>query len=177
MRVARIDALATLTMSGAKGIVYSVVARNATILAEYNPIQGNISQTVIDLLSKIQLAEGQRSSYTVQEFEIHILSKDGLNFVCVASSVRRMLKGEIGKILFLLYPIVTNRTVWCLVLRKRLSSRVWCAGVWTSTAVCLLERLPRQIFRCPQRCGSHRVGVRTRRRVCPCARRKSGALL
>lgn len=73
-------------------IVYALVARNATILAESSApgIQGNVATVSFSLIDKIRTgsednkAGDSRASYALERHAFHLLRSKGFTFLCVA---------------------------------------------------------------------------------------------
>lgn len=68
-------------------ILYAVIANGPVVLAEYSAVQGNASLVAIQLLEKLKVEEGTRSSYTVDSHAFHILVSGGLIYVAMAEQV------------------------------------------------------------------------------------------
>jgi vesicle-associated membrane protein 7 len=74
-------------------ILYGFVARQNVVLAECSApgVQGNVATVAVTLLDKLQSPDhetstsgGERTSYSLESHVFHLLSADGLTFLCVA---------------------------------------------------------------------------------------------
>lgn len=65
-------------------IIYSVVARERVILAEFATCVGNFATITRILLEKISASPGQRKSYTYDNYVFHYVTSSGLTYVCLA---------------------------------------------------------------------------------------------
>jgi len=65
-------------------IVFSLVARNSTVLAEKSLTVGNFEEVARQMLNKISPQPGNRSSYAYEQNLIHYLTDDTLTFLCIA---------------------------------------------------------------------------------------------
>lgn len=72
-------------------ILYVLVARGSTILAEYTTTSGNFPQVTRTILTKIK-PQDSKMSYVYDDFVFHYLVEDGLIFLCMCdeSSKRRI---------------------------------------------------------------------------------------
>jgi len=64
-------------------IVYALVARGRTVLAEFTSQRGNFSTVTRALLSKIPAADG-RMSYVCDDHVFHYQVADGITYLCMA---------------------------------------------------------------------------------------------
>ncbi|DBB02583.1 TPA: hypothetical protein ACH3X3_011563 [Trebouxia sp. C0006] len=64
-------------------ILYSVVARQTVVLAEFSVVQGNANLVAHRILDKLP-SEDSRVSYTQELYVFHVLVHSGLAFVCMA---------------------------------------------------------------------------------------------
>ncbi|DBA72146.1 TPA: hypothetical protein ACH3X2_010868 [Trebouxia sp. C0005] len=64
-------------------ILYSVVARQTVVLAEFSLVQGNANLVAHRILDKLP-SEDSRVSYTQERHVFHVLVHHGLAFVCMA---------------------------------------------------------------------------------------------
>lgn len=64
-------------------ILYSVVARQTVVLAEFSTVTGNANLVAHRILEKLP-AEDSRVSYTQERHVFHVLVTHGLAFVCMA---------------------------------------------------------------------------------------------
>jgi vesicle-associated membrane protein 7 len=66
-------------------LIYGVVARERTLLAEFSFFAGNFSTVTRILLEKISpTPNGQRKSYTYDNYVFHYITSSGLTYVCLA---------------------------------------------------------------------------------------------
>jgi vesicle-associated membrane protein 7 len=65
-------------------IIYCVVAREKVILTEYTSFAGNFATVTRILLEKISPTNGQRKSYTYDNYVFHYITSSGLTYVCLA---------------------------------------------------------------------------------------------
>ena len=70
--------------SGKPQVIYCVVARERTILAEFACCVGNFATITRILLEKISPNPGQRKSYTYDNHVFHFVTSAGMTFVCLA---------------------------------------------------------------------------------------------
>ena len=66
-------------------IVYALIARGRTVLAEFTSRHGNFSTVTRALLSKIPAADG-RMSYVCDDHVFHYAVHDGITYLCMADS-------------------------------------------------------------------------------------------
>lgn len=66
-------------------IVYALIARGRTVLAEFTSRHGNFSTVTRALLSKIPAADG-RMSYVCDDHFFHYAVHDGITYLCMADS-------------------------------------------------------------------------------------------
>lgn len=64
-------------------ILYSVVARQDTLLAEYSSSSGNFSTVATRILAKIALTEGSRQAYAYDRHIFNYVVSGGLVFLCM----------------------------------------------------------------------------------------------
>jgi len=79
--------MATPLLSGQRAqIVYSLIARERSVSAEYSPLTGNFTTVARVVLEKLPaLAPGQKRSYVYDQFVFHyIVARTGLTFLCLA---------------------------------------------------------------------------------------------
>lgn len=67
-------------------LLYSLVAREKTVLAEFTEQSGNFPTVTRVLLNKIDSATNGRVSYRYDEFMFHWLIDDGLTFLCMTNA-------------------------------------------------------------------------------------------
>ena len=82
-----INGSSTITAASNKQpqLIYSVVARERTILAEFSFFAGNFATVTRILLEKISpTPNGQRKSYTYDNYVFHYITSAGLTYVCLA---------------------------------------------------------------------------------------------
>jgi len=66
-------------------LIYCVVARERTLLAEFSFFSGNFATVTRILLEKISpTPNGQRKSYTYDDYVFHYITSAGLTYVCLA---------------------------------------------------------------------------------------------
>lgn len=65
-------------------IIYALVAREKTVLAEYTSLTGNFTTVTRSLLGKIPQDAATRMSYTYDQYNFHYIPKDGLVYLCMA---------------------------------------------------------------------------------------------
>ncbi|PVZ96705.1 hypothetical protein BB558_007369, partial [Smittium angustum] len=70
-------------MSSVEGILYTVVARNKAVLAEYNATSTQYSQVVKTILERIP-PNNSKLSYAYDRNLYHYISENGVVFLCVA---------------------------------------------------------------------------------------------
>jgi vesicle-associated membrane protein 7 len=71
--------------SSSPQLIYCVVARERTLLAEYSFCSGNFATVTRILLEKISPTPyGQRKSYTYDNYVFHYTTSAGLTYVCLA---------------------------------------------------------------------------------------------
>ncbi|CDP06889.1 unnamed protein product [Coffea canephora] len=66
-------------------IVYAVVARGTTVLAEFSAVTGNAGAVVRRILEKLPLEAESRLCFSQDRYIFHILKSDGLTFLCMAN--------------------------------------------------------------------------------------------
>jgi hypothetical protein len=71
------------------GILYALVSRGTVILAEYSSVQGNASVVAVQLLEKLPTGdlESRRSSFVAHQHVFHLLTADGMTYLCMAEEV------------------------------------------------------------------------------------------
>jgi vesicle-associated membrane protein 7 len=74
----------SVTPSERPQLIYCVVARERTILAEFACCVGNFATITRILLEKIAPTPGQRKSYTYDNHVFHFVTSAGLTYVCLA---------------------------------------------------------------------------------------------
>jgi len=67
-------------------IIYSVVARGTTVLAEYSDAKGNFVQISHLILGKVNVAENGRKSYAYDQFFFFYVVENGLVYLCMADN-------------------------------------------------------------------------------------------
>eukprot|EP00397_Hematodinium_sp_SG-2012_P020995 GEMP01021662.1.p1 GENE.GEMP01021662.1~~GEMP01021662.1.p1 ORF type:complete len:217 (+),score=34.40 GEMP01021662.1:70-720(+) len=65
-------------------IIYSLVAREKTVLAEYTSLTGNFTTITRSLLGKIPQGNAMRMSYTYDQYNFHYILREGLVYLCMA---------------------------------------------------------------------------------------------
>ncbi|KAK4482714.1 hypothetical protein RD792_009881 [Penstemon davidsonii] len=68
-------------------ILYGVVARGTTVLAEFSAVTGNagsVVRRILEKLSETELADS-RLCFSQDHYIFHILRSDGLTFLCMAN--------------------------------------------------------------------------------------------
>ncbi|KAG8371155.1 hypothetical protein BUALT_Bualt13G0057300 [Buddleja alternifolia] len=68
-------------------ILYGVVARGTTVLAEFSAVTGNAGVVVRRILEKLSVTESTESRLCLSQdrYIFHILRSDGLTFLCMAN--------------------------------------------------------------------------------------------
>ncbi|KAL0369517.1 UNVERIFIED_CONTAM: Vesicle-associated membrane protein [Sesamum angustifolium] len=68
-------------------ILYGVVARGTTVLAEFSAVTGNTGAVVRRILEKLSETESgeSRLCFSQDRYIFHILRSDGLIFLCMAN--------------------------------------------------------------------------------------------
>lgn len=68
-------------------ILYGVVARGTTVLAEFSAVTGNTGAVVRRILEKLTDADPAESRlcFSQDRYIFHILRSDGLTFLCMAN--------------------------------------------------------------------------------------------
>ncbi|KAK4440594.1 Vesicle-associated membrane protein [Sesamum alatum] len=68
-------------------ILYGVVARGTTVLAEFSAVTGNTGAVVRRILEKLSETESAESRlcFSQDRYIFHILRSDGLIFLCMAN--------------------------------------------------------------------------------------------
>jgi len=64
-------------------IIYSLISRGSTILAEYTDAAGNFTTVTQAILEKIPASNG-KMSYVYDRYLFHYISEDGLVYLCMA---------------------------------------------------------------------------------------------
>jgi len=64
-------------------IIYSLVARGKTVLAEFTSTSGNFPQITRVLLGKIQLDQNGKMTYIYDEHVFHYIVDDGIVYMCM----------------------------------------------------------------------------------------------
>jgi len=64
-------------------ILFSLVARGSVILAEQSEVSGNANLIAVRILERIPQEDG-RVSYTQDRHMFHVVTKDGITFMCMA---------------------------------------------------------------------------------------------
>lgn len=62
-------------------LIYVVIARQSTFLAEYTSSQGNFQNVTKQVIDKF--SENQKQTFEYSGYMFHCLSDQGLNFVCM----------------------------------------------------------------------------------------------
>ena len=75
------------TSGSDRGIVYSLVARGPVVLCDCSLVQGNSALVALSLLEKWQKNPENLASYVSDRHVFHVLTEDGLTYLCVASEV------------------------------------------------------------------------------------------
>jgi vesicle-associated membrane protein 7 len=65
-------------------LVYALVARGATVLAEYSASQGNFAQVAHELLGKVESGRDARLSFAADKHLFNVLVKGGTVFLCLS---------------------------------------------------------------------------------------------
>ncbi|XP_022862915.1 vesicle-associated membrane protein 714-like isoform X2 [Olea europaea var. sylvestris] len=79
-------------------ILYGVVARGTTVLAEFSAVTGNapaVSRRILEKLSETEPAES-RLCFSQDRYIFHILRSDGLTFLCMANDTFGSRKQDIN---------------------------------------------------------------------------------
>ena len=73
-------------------IVYALVARQRTVLAEYTTSTGNFPTVTRVLLAKIDASTNTKMSYVYDHHIFHYIVDNGITFLCMATedTKRRM---------------------------------------------------------------------------------------
>mmetsp|Transcript_20280 Transcript_20280/g.49790 ORF Transcript_20280/g.49790 Transcript_20280/m.49790 type:complete len:234 (-) Transcript_20280:297-998(-) len=72
---------------GAGSIVYALIARGATVLAEHTSKSGNFQQVTRTILEKfVDSQDGGRHSYAYDDYLFHIATQDGLIFLTMTTT-------------------------------------------------------------------------------------------
>ncbi|KAL8129981.1 hypothetical protein V2J09_019136 [Rumex salicifolius] len=66
-------------------ILYAVVARGTTVLAEFSAVTGNTGAVSRRILEKLPLEGDTRLCFSQDRYIFHILRADGLTFLCMAN--------------------------------------------------------------------------------------------
>lgn len=66
-------------------ILYAVVARGTTVLAEFSAVTGNAGAVARRILEKLSSASDSRLCFSQDRYIFHILKSDGLAFLCMAN--------------------------------------------------------------------------------------------
>lgn len=66
-------------------ILYAVVARGMTVLAEFSAVTGNTGAVARRILEKLPSEAESRLCYSQDRYIFHILKTDGLTFLCMAN--------------------------------------------------------------------------------------------
>lgn len=66
-------------------ILYAVVARGTTVLAEFSAVTGNTGAVARRILEKLPTEAETRLCYSQDRYIFHILKSDGLTFLCMAN--------------------------------------------------------------------------------------------
>eukprot|EP00301_Raphidiophrys_heterophryoidea_P019831 c4677_g1_i1.p1 GENE.c4677_g1_i1~~c4677_g1_i1.p1 ORF type:complete len:249 (+),score=44.19 c4677_g1_i1:1-747(+) len=65
-------------------IIYGLVARGATVLAEFTPAAGNFTIVTRRILEKIPAGQNTKMSYTYDAHLFHFIVSNGLTYLCMA---------------------------------------------------------------------------------------------
>lgn len=66
-------------------ILYAVVARGTVVLAEFSAVTGNTGAVARRILEKLPAEADSRVCFSQDRYIFHILSLDGLTFLCMAN--------------------------------------------------------------------------------------------
>ncbi|KAF5937615.1 hypothetical protein HYC85_025121 [Camellia sinensis] len=66
-------------------ILYAVVARGTTVLAEFSAVTGNTGAVARRILEKLPSETDSRLCFSQDRYIFHILRSDGLTFLCMAN--------------------------------------------------------------------------------------------
>ncbi|XP_024985367.1 vesicle-associated membrane protein 714-like [Cynara cardunculus var. scolymus] len=66
-------------------ILYALVARGTTVLAEFSAVTGNAGAIVRRILEKLPAEAGSRLCFSQDGYIFHILRSDSLTFLCMAN--------------------------------------------------------------------------------------------
>lgn len=66
-------------------ILYAVVARGTTVLAEFSAVTGNTGAVARRILEKLPGETESRLCFSQDRYIFHILRSDGLSFLCMAN--------------------------------------------------------------------------------------------
>lgn len=66
-------------------ILYAVVARGTTVLAEFSAVSGNTGSVARRILEKLPAEAESKLCFSQDRYIFHILKKDGLSFLCMAN--------------------------------------------------------------------------------------------
>ncbi|KAK3023645.1 hypothetical protein RJ639_044764 [Escallonia herrerae] len=66
-------------------ILYAVVARGTTVLAEFSAVTGNAGAVGRRILEKLPAEEESRLCFSQDRYIFHIFRSDGLTFLCMAN--------------------------------------------------------------------------------------------
>ncbi|KAH3764256.1 vesicle-associated membrane protein [Pelomyxa schiedti] len=67
-------------------IVYGIVARADTIVAEYSPTTGTFTEITKQILGRVQHSNDHRMTYAYENFYFHFIVESGFVFLCMTSS-------------------------------------------------------------------------------------------
>lgn len=68
-------------------IIYSIVAQNSTILAEYAVTTGNFASIAELILAKIPTDRDSQMSFVYDKYFFHYLRQNEITFLCLAEDI------------------------------------------------------------------------------------------
>lgn len=66
-------------------ILYAVVARGTTVLAEFSAVTGNTGAVARRILEKLPSETESRLCFSQDRYIFHILRSEGISFLCMAN--------------------------------------------------------------------------------------------
>lgn len=70
-------------------ILYSVISRNATVLARNAICAGNFAEVTEQILDKINANEASRLTYSHASYLFHYVTENGVIYLCITDDVSK----------------------------------------------------------------------------------------
>lgn len=96
-------------------ILYGVVARGTTVLAEFSAVTGNTGAVVRRILEKLSETDSAESRlcFSQDRYIFHILRSDGITFLCMANDTFGSKPLFLNRVNFTFFVLIFWFIVYC----------------------------------------------------------------